>query len=200
MLLDAADYAGVSPISVSRLHAFAYLADVLSPLYGLQSLSGAIVKRSIGPYFPDLQWELDRLIGQGLVDVYDLQPVVEVSTSYLDAAYCLNRELAGPILDIALREDDIGRLEDFFRQLADALGAVPDDDLDATTRADVTWESGHAGTIIDYDGWRGRNYSRMSADRIEQLVQEQLPASQIELSPGTKVNLYVQYLRRAANG
>ena len=78
MLLDAADYAGNSPLSVSRLHAFAFLADVLSPLYNLTALSGRIMKRRIGPYFPDLQWELDRLIGQGLVDVSDLQPIVEV--------------------------------------------------------------------------------------------------------------------------
>lgn len=199
MLLDAADYAGNSPLSVSRLHAFAFLADVLSPLYDLTALSGRIMKRRIGPYFPDLQWELDRLIGQGLVDVSDLRPIVEVATAYLDARYSLNRRLALPLLKAALEDSELSRLQDFFRQLAGALGAVPEDDLDAAAQADVTWESGHSGAIIDYAEWRAKNYSRLSAERIEEIARDQVLASDLKLSPGTKVSLYVQYLRRAAN-
>lgn len=200
MLLDAADYAGISPISVSRLHAFAFLADVLSPLYDLTALSGRIMKRRIGPYFPDLQWELDRLIGQGLVDVFDLRPVVEVATAYLDASFSLNRAASAPLLEVTLADVQSARLQDFFRQLAGALGAVPEDDLDAATQADVTWESGHSGAVIDYAEWRASNYSQLSALRIEEMLREEIPTGHLSLSPGTKVSLYVQYLRRAANG
>lgn len=199
MLLDAADYAGNSPLSVSRLHAFAFLADVLSPLYNLTALSGRIMKRRIGPYFPDLQWELDRLIGQGLVDVSDLQPIVEVATAYLDARYSLNRPLALPLLEAAMEDAELLRLRDFFRQLAGALGAVPEEDLDAAAQADVTWDSGHSGAIIDYAEWRAQNYSKISAERIEEIAREQVSVRDLRLSPGTKVSLYVQYLRRAAN-
>lgn len=200
MLLDAADYAVVAPLSAARLHAFAYLADVLSPIYNLPLLAGSVMKRRIGPYYPELQWELDRLIGLGMIDVQNLHAVVEGNNSYLDASYSLNRAASELVLQAALTDNETRKLEDFFRQLASALGAVPEDDLDATTRADVTWESGHEGAIIDYSEWRGRNFSRLSAERIEKLVGARMPHGQIELSPGTKVNLYVQYMRQVAHG
>ena len=198
MLLDAADYAVISPIGTARFHAFAYLADVLSPIYDLTALSGVILKRRIGPYFPELQWELDRLVGLGLVEVTELRPVVEILHAYLDASFSLRREVVEPILKLVYEDQAFSTLRDFFRELASALGAVPENDLDATTRADVTWETGHAGTVIDYAEWRARNYSQMSAERIEELARERFNGTGLELSPGAKVNLYVQYLRRAA--
>lgn len=200
MLLDAADYAMISPITTSRFHAFAYLADVLSPIYDLSALSGVILKRRVGPYFPELQWELDRLIGLGLVEVTELRPVVEIANAYLDASYSLRRQVAEPILQIVYDDPDFVALRDFFRELAGALGTVPESDLDTTTQADVTWETAHAGTVIDYAEWRARNYSKLSAERIEELAQERFGQKGLELSPGAKVNLYVQYLRRAAHG
>lgn len=200
MLLDAADYAVISPIATTRLHAFAFLADVLSPIYNLSALTGRILKRRVGPYFPDLQWELDRLVGLGLVEVSELDPVVEVSHAYLDASFSLRREAAAPILNIVHEDAAFATLRDFFRELAGALGTVPDNDLDATTQADVTWETGHTGTVIDYAEWRGRNYSELSAERIEELAKERFGKLGLQLSPGAKVKLYVQYLRRSANG
>jgi hypothetical protein len=199
MLLDAADYAVISPLPTARLHAFAFLADVLSPIYEFAALTGRVMKRRVGPYFPDLQWELDRLVGMGLADISGLKPVVEVSTAYLDASFSLNRDRAAVLLSLVYEDAGFGVLRDFFRELADALGAVPDDDLDSTTQADVTWESGHAGTVIDYAEWRARNYSKLTADRIDEIAREKFGDSAGRLSPGAKVNLYVRYLRRVSN-
>lgn len=200
MLLDAADYAVISPVSTARLHAFAFLADVLSPIYELSALTGRVLKRRAGPYFPELQWELDRLVGLGLVQVSDLKAVVEVSDAYRDASFSLVREAASPILGLVQKDPALAKLRDFFRELASALGGVPDDDLDAAIREDVTWDTGHSGTVIDYAEWQARNYSELSAKRIEELTQESLGSGDLHLSPGAKVSLYVQYLRRAANG
>ena len=158
-----------------------------------------IIKRRAGPYFPDLQWELDRLVGQGLVNVLELTPVVEASTAYLDASFCLNREMAKPILAAALEDGSLLNLREFFRELAGALASVPDADLDAATRSDVTWESGQQGALIDYGEWKSRNYSELSAHRLEELTREELGSERIGLSPGAKVSLYVQYMRRVAH-
>jgi hypothetical protein len=199
MLLDSSDYAVISPISTARFHALVYLADVLSPIYKLTSISGVILKRRIGPYFPELQWELDRLVGLGLVEVTQLRPIVEVSDAYLDACFSLRRELAETILKVVYEDETFCKLRDFFRELAGALGAVPENDLDATTQADVTWETGHTGTVIDYAQWRAENFSRLSAEGIEELAQKRFGNKDLTLSPAAKVNLYVQYLRRAAH-
>jgi hypothetical protein len=123
MLLDTADYAMISPVSTGRLHAFAYLADVLSPVYHLLPMSGRIYKRAIGPYFPELQWELDRLIGMALVNVSDLKAEVEEDQAYVDAHFALQRDRAAYMLGGIYEDAELLRLRDLFRELAAALGA-----------------------------------------------------------------------------
>lgn len=200
MLLDAADYVVIAPVETSRLHALAFLADVLSPIYDLAALSGRILKRRVGPYFPELQWELDRLVGMGLVDVFNLKPIVEETNAYLDASFALNWARAQPIVERIYSDEAWLVQRDFFRQLAGALASLPDQDLDDATRADVTWETGLQGTVIDYAEWRAKNYSTLSVGHIAELTSEVLGGFPVELSPGAKVSLYVQYLRRVANG
>lgn len=200
MLLDASDYAVIGPLSTSRLHALAFLADVLSPVYNLSGTAGRIMKRRAGPYFPELQWELDRLVGLGLVEVSGLRPVVEVSRAYIDANFALMREAAQPILTLVYEDHGFLALKDFFREIAGALSRVPDNELDTATRADVTWQTGHAGTVIDYAEWRARNYSMLSAARLEELAKEALGQGGLTLTPTARVGLYVQYLKRVAHG
>lgn len=200
LLLDAADYAMIAPISIARFHGLAYLADVLSPIYSFTALSGTIEKRRVGPYFPDLQWEVDRLIGLGLVVPSDLKAVVEIDRAYIDAGLTLDRDRARTILDQAYEQSQFLEQRDFFRQLATALSDIDDKDLDEATQSDVTWEAGHKGALIDYGDWRAQNFSRMSADRIEVLATQNWPVDSRQLSPAAKVSLYVQYLRRAAHG
>jgi hypothetical protein len=200
MLLDADDYAMIAPISIARFHAFAFLADVLSPIYHFVPLSGRILKRRAGPYFPDLQWEIDRLVGLGLVTIYGLVPVVETKEAYIEAALSLDRSRSEALLELVHAEPEFRSLRDFFRELAGALSNIEDVDLDAATRSDVTWEAGPKGAVIDYAEWRATNFSTKSADRIEQFATRAWGSDGAQLSPGAKINLYVQYMRRAANG
>lgn len=196
MLLDAADYALISPIDTGRLHAFAFLADVLSPLYDFTPLSGRILKRGAGPYFPELQWELDRLIGAGLVHVSKLESVVEESAAFLIAEFSLKRSRSASILNKVYDDGEFLELRDFLRELAGALSGVPLEALDETTRTDVTWETGHPGAVVDYAEWRARNYSEASARKIGEIARENM---RVELEPAAKLSLYVQYLKRASN-
>lgn len=200
MLLDAADYAVVTPIATSRLHTFAYLADVLSPVYELAPTTGSIRKRRAGPYYPELQWQLDRLVGMGLVEVFDLNPVVEQTRAYIDAAFALERDRCEVLLSIIGKEEQFANLKEFFQELAGALANVPDVELDATTSADATWVSGSEGAVVDYAEWRARNYSSAGADRVGQLASEIWGRGTTSLSPAAKINLYVRYMKRAANG
>ncbi len=75
LLLDAAERAAVTPLASPRLHAFAYLSDVLSPVWDLPAFDGKILKIDGGPHYPDLQEELDHLVVLGLVEVSDLEYV-----------------------------------------------------------------------------------------------------------------------------
>ena len=200
MLLDAADYVLMSPISISRFHTLTFLADVLSPIYDFSPISGRVLKRRAGPYFPDLQWEIDRLVGLGLVVPSELTPIVEVENAYIEASLSLDRDRTEKIIGIINSSEEFQGLRSFFRELAGALSSIEDEELDAATQSDVTWERGHQGTIIDYAEWRAVNYSEQSADKINDFASSALGAESLDLSPGARVNLYVQYLRHAAGG
>ena len=200
MLLDAVDYAVLAPISVQRFHTLAFLADVLSPIFHLLPMSGKILKRRSFPYFPDLQWEIDRLIGLDLVAPLELAPVVEESKAYVTFSLALQRARSSQVLDVVYSQDDFCVLRDYFRELAGALSNIQDAELDAVTKLDVTWDSGHAGTVLDYAEWRAQNYSALGADRIEELAVHAFGNTKARLSPTAKVNLYVKYLTRVASG
>ncbi len=200
MLLDAVDYAILAPISVQRFHTLAFLADVLSPIFGLVPISGKILKRRSFPYFPELQWEIDRLIGLDLVTPLDLTPIVEKSNAYVSFSLALQRTRSSPVLDIVYSQTEFSSLRDYFRELAGALSNIQDAELDSVTKLDVTWDSGHAGAVIDYAEWRAQNYSKMGADRIEKMAVQAFGDGDARLSPTAKINLYVKYLKRVANG
>ena len=200
MLLDAADYAVISPIPLPRFHALAFLADVLSPIYHFVPLSGRIMKRRTGPYYPDLQWEVDRLIGLNLVAPHSLQPVIEDFSAHINATIALQRPYAHDLLQLIYSDQQFSQYKEFFRELAGALSNIDDQELDAATHADATWSAGHAGAVIDYAEWRASNYSSMSTKRLEDMTAESLGIHSITLSPGAKLNLYAQFLRRAVDG
>lgn len=200
MLLDAADYAALSPISTGKLHGLAYLADVLSPIYGLGATRGRILKRRAGPYYPDLQSEVDRLVGLGLVDVYNLRPAAEGERLYIDAEFGLIRTRCDVILSDVYRDAEFVRLRDFLRALADALGAISESELEEATQADLTWDEGHSGGLIDFAEWRAKNLSAPSAEALRTKATAGLGISTQTLGASASLHLYVKYLKRSANG
>ena len=60
LMLAALERAGVSPVEVNQLHAFAYFANVLSPLWDLDPLQGSVLKRKNGPHYKELGDALDE--------------------------------------------------------------------------------------------------------------------------------------------
>ena len=51
-LLIGVEKAGRSPIEIKHLHSLAYLANALSPCYGIESLDATILKERRGPLYP----------------------------------------------------------------------------------------------------------------------------------------------------
>src|SRR5437016_336881 len=71
-LIDAAENAGLNPIPILRLHALAYLSNVLAPVWNMPALDGKVLKRRGGPFYPALQRDLDFLVGAGVVVISGL--------------------------------------------------------------------------------------------------------------------------------
>jgi hypothetical protein len=198
VLLDAAEAAGLIPIRILRLHGFAYLSNVLAPVWELPALDGKVLKRRGGPFYPALQRDLDRLVGMGLVTITGLGYVRDDDNRWrLEGSYFLNHAFSDPVLrQVSIYEGE-RRLVSFVQELAYALSALSDSDLDKAMSEDATYSDPLVsfGNIVDFDEWRRTNYSANAARQFEHLIPNGAQAT-----PGEKLHLYVRHLHRRIHG
>ena len=209
VLLDAAERAAIAPLASRRLHAFAYLSDVLSPVWGLPAFDGKILRLEGGPYYADLQDELDQLVVLGLVEASDLEYVERGhGGARLEGEYGLR--FASERLEAVLAALGAGRREaaiddrdwqvhEFLVELAGALATLPNREIDRATSADVTYRSKGLGeNVVDFAEWasggRADNPTWRTADRFETFLPEEA-----RLTSGEKLFLYADYLGRVVN-
>jgi hypothetical protein len=198
VLLDAAEGAGLSPLKILRLHAFAYLSNVLAPVWNLTALDGKVLKRRGGPFYPALQHDLDGLVGRGLVSITGLGHVRDDDNRWrLEGAYHLNRLLADPVLHQLSTYDEERRLSFFVKELAYALSALGDQDIDRAFTQDATYSDPlvSVGNVVDFNEWRHINYSANAAQHFENLIPGGARAT-----PGERLHLYIRHLRRRIHG
>ena len=198
MLLNAARAAGLTPLPILRLHIMAYLSDVLSPVWHLIPYNGKVLKRKEGPFFPELQYDLDRLVGRGLVRVENIGHVsVGQDRVRLDTSYSINPDLASTVLEFldSVMEERV--VADFMRELALAISAMNDEEIDRAFNQDATYSNNHIGmgNVVDFAEWTNTNFSASAAERIGQLV-----PTDAQVGPGEKVHLYFRHLRQRLHG
>lgn len=198
ILLSAARNAGLIPLPASRLHIVAYMADVLSPVWDLDPYDGKVLKRPDGPFFPELQHDLDRLVGSGMVVVSNVGHVsIGQERLQVSSSYSVNMDLSSDVLDhiISIPEEAIAA--EFLRELMLAMSAMSDEDIDRAFLQDATYSSKKAGTgtVIDFAEWTETNFSALAADRIGELI-----PTNAEVGPSEKVHLYFRHLQRRLHG
>ena len=192
LLLDGAERAGVVPISKLRLHRLAYLADTLSPLYDLPVPDGRIVKYKRGPYYPDVQRDVDRLSVQYLVKVFSLTHRQDEFGWWLDAEYGLTR--AGMTLVAkAVSLPDIRDIHGFLCEVATAYSGIQGDEaLDDIALQDVNFHNPSQGfnTLIDFSDPE-RNLTLQTTASMQRI-----PPGSALLPERDRLHLYFRYLER----
>ncbi|MCP4456488.1 MAG: hypothetical protein GY816_00430 [Cytophagales bacterium] len=208
--MDALERTGITPITAKKLHAFAYLADVLSPVWGFVPYDGKILKMHDGPHYAELQKELDSLVILGLITVYDLE-YVEVGEfgARVSGSYELNfqsEDLSGMLayLGATSREDALDPRDSdnhqYLVELAGALSTLPDDEIDLAAKVDATYSNQEFGfsNVIEFDYVSTDRGNENKSFQITERFQEFLPEDS-HLSPGEKVYLYAEYLGHQIN-
>ena len=196
-LLNAAESAGLAPIKLQWLHAFAYLSNVLAPVWDLPVLDHTVLKRLGGPFYPELQRDLDCLVGTGIAKVSGIGYVRDLSNRWrLDGSYRLNRRFADPIL-AALDEFETERLQNIFvLELGYALAALSDEDIDNAVSEDATYSNPLVAldNVIEFESNGAENYTVNVALSFDSVI------SGVSASPGEKLHLYLRHLHRRIHG
>lgn len=197
MLLDAAEGAGLVPLPLLRLHTLAYLANVLAPVWDMPAQDGKILKRRGGPFYPSLQKDLDRLVGMNVVEISSLGYSLDESGRWrLEGSYKLNGQLANPVLRQARQFEDEARFINFIQELAYALSALSDEEIDRAMMEDATYSDPliDVGNVVDFAEWRLLNYTANAADELGRVS----PDGGATL--GEKLHFYVRHLKTRLYG
>jgi len=171
LLLDACEAANLCPIPLMRMHALAFLANVLAPVWSTQSYDGKILKRRGGPFYPELQAQLDRLVGLGFVLISNVSHTEENGQWTLAGSFGLNEELTRPVLALAEKFAEERLTREFFRRLAYATSRLTKP-LESVIEFDATWSDNRTGEgdVVDFAEWRRANYSAFTANFFERLT------------------------------
>lgn len=195
-LLDGAERTGIAPLSVRRLHRLVYLANAMAPVYDLLTPDGYLLKFKRGPFFPAVQWDIDRLSVQGLATVSGASRKKDDLGWWFEADYSLSA-MGMKAVDHAMQLEAIGEKAAFLREVARAFSAIlrqeasSEATADDALLADVTFKHADAGGPIDFKV-ASENLSALAATTIGNTVGEGSSVGR-----RAEVHLYFRYLEQA---
>ncbi|RZS76662.1 hypothetical protein EV217_4877 [Phyllobacterium myrsinacearum] len=192
-MLDGIERAGFAPISFRSLHSFAYVGNLLSPLWDVDPLDGKILKQGY-PYYPELRVAIDGAIFCGLIDLTKFEAANFEGEWVAEGEIGLNYALARPILDDLDVFSDEVRMRDFLYRLALAL-APSAEELPELIMSDVTWTDNRTGRgdIIDYAETKEGNYTANTVRAFDELLPKSMASTK-----GEKLQFYVRLLEKRA--
>ena len=198
-IMAALERAGATPISNRDLHAVAYLANVLSPLWDVEPLETSVLKDRDGPRSSALEHEVDLCIGLGLILVDALRADPE-TPARLDATSRLNAKVARPILaDISILPDE-QMVEKYLNELAFAFVEIKPGSRDDAALQDASWSNPAVaeGRIVDF----GEHAERAAVNPTYNAAQafQRFAPEGVKLDRAEKLLMYVRLLKRRAHG
>ena len=187
VLLEAAADAGLEPVPLSLLHNLAYLSNALAPVWDLEPFDGAVLKRHGSPYYPILQWDVDRMVGRGLLYVRGVRYVQEDGRWRIDGSYCLNHTLARRVLEMMREVAFEPKLRSFCTTLAQAMSSLPQEQSGQLLEEDAAYGNPavEVSNVVNLAENHGVNFAANAAGAFR---------PDVPLSAGERVHLYVNHL------
>ncbi|MFI6788875.1 hypothetical protein ACIBG4_16260 [Nonomuraea sp. NPDC050383] len=158
-------------------------------------LEAELLKKAELPINPELQHDLDRLVGMGVLIPASVKHLRSGDAWRLDATYILNRDFGRRILLALERDDQYARELHFVREVALALAGIGNYGLGGAVLADATYSDPllGVGSVIDL----APENSRMTRTTEVSERFRSLMASQRKLTDAEVVHLYVRHLYSA---
>ncbi len=164
LILRATRLCGFSTVSSSTLHRLVLFSNSLAPTNNVLPETAKVLKNDYGPYFPDYQVEIDRLIGLGLVDIVDMQWQSD------DGRFLGKYRINGAGMEFVGNASAVLRsAAQAERAVSETVAAFADYQLDQEANAikvDANYglDTLQTGEIVDFGEWHNsRNYATEAA-------------------------------------
>jgi hypothetical protein len=191
LAIDACDRAGLLPISKTRLHRMIFLSNCLAELYQTTPPAKRVLKYKRGPFYPDVQWQLDRLNAMGLLNVSNLLVAKDEHGPWMEADYSITE--AGIDTTNIIRETPLGKSTgNYVDELVFAFGRLGERGLDDLAFSELNYAApGVAvGALITFED-ASSNLALMKTQDFERAAPEALTNRIRE-----KLQLYLRYIEK----
>lgn len=192
-LVVLSNRAGLRPASKKHLHSLVFLANSLAAIYQDEGVESRVIKHRHGPFYPDAQWDLDRMIGQGLLAISNVKFTDEDGRWWMEAEYevtARGEEIYEACRTLPLLE----RSYRFLLELANAFASLTRDAQNTAPLEDAIY------SMPGQPNWSAivfekseDNFSALTANAFDDIV-----GPGIRLSPKERLQLYFGYLQRVA--
>ncbi len=182
------------PLSKRHAHSLVFLANSLAAIYDDQGVETRVIKHSHGPFYPDAQWDLDRMVGQGLLKIDDIEFKDNDGRWWMDANY--RPTPLGEQVYLQCRQDPmLGRSYRFLVELTSAFASLATNAQDTAPIFDAIYGApGKADwTPLVFEQAQD-NFTALTASAFDGLMG---PAFQ--LSSKERLQLYFTYLGHMAS-
>ncbi|WP_186047069.1 hypothetical protein [Burkholderia gladioli] len=191
-LLRGIETAGLAPLPLKEVNALAYLANAVAPCFDLEPIAYTVLKEREGPLYPELIWNIDRLVGMGLVRVSNL---ILTGASVKSASYSITERGLDIITQCRGASKRFDNVSGALHSVALAFSRHPNS---MENRSLLAYDGNYAnsryglGDVVDFGAWDDEN---STSDAIEAVKSETW--DQVQLPTTMAVNLYADYLASA---
>jgi hypothetical protein len=186
-LLGASHKAGLLPLDKRVLHRLIFLSNCLAPLFEETPASARIVKYKRGPFYPVIQWNLDRLAATGVINISGVRYEMDDFGVWMEAHYSINEQTKQVIR--RCREITYGqRLDEYLTEVTFGFASLNQRSWEKLALKDRTYDAPGTsdGAFIDFTE-EERNFSVQAAEAFKKVLPK-------EITPSRKEELFL-YLR-----
>lgn len=193
-LVQAAHRAGLTPLPKQRLHRVVFLSNCLAPLFHATPNTARIVKYKHGPFYPLIQWELDRLATMGVLSIANIKYTHDERGWWVSADYGADR-LAATVIDYCRRSAYGQQLEEYLNEVVAGFASLPGAALDEVALRDENYDRPGASddSFIDFSQ-QADNFSLQTARAFRTVLPPKLIPTQKE-----ELFLYMRFLEALVN-
>ena len=190
LAVDACDRAGLAPMPKDRFHRLIFLSNCLAQLFGADPPAKRIIKYIRGPFYPDIQWQLDRLATIGWLRLSDAALEPDKFGPWLRANYQITA--AGVEVVEAMRKTPLGHsTRNYIEELVFAFARLDLRRLDQIALNELNWLPAGEGALITFED-ADLNLAIRKAREFEQLAPNILTDRFRE-----QIQLYLRYIEES---